>query len=101
MDLSTRARRVGATLLAVSIGVASVSAVVAGTGAPAATHALPADPPAGQVLAAEAPLATPAPGAPAPAARVIVVTPRPVAAAFPTWDVAQAELDADAAAKAE
>ena len=101
MELSTRTRRAAATLLAVALGVGSVSAVVAGAATPAVTHALPADPPAGQVLAAEAPVAAPEVAAPAPAARFVVVAPRPVVAAIPAADLAQAAELAEANARAE
>ena len=100
MELSTRTRRAAATLLAVALGVGSVS-VVAGAATPAVTHPLPVDPPAGQVLAAEAPVATVDVANPAPAARFIVVAPRPVVAAIPAADLAQAAELAEANARAE
>jgi hypothetical protein len=84
MELSPRARRTVATVLAVVLAVESVSAVVAAAGVRTLTQALPEEPPAGQVLAAET-AATEDPAVPVPA-RVVTVTPRPVVAALPAED---------------
>ena len=72
MELSIRPRRVLAPVLAVFLAVESVSAVAAAAATTTVSHPLPAEAPAGQVLAAEAA------GAPALAA----VTPRFSAPAF-------------------
>jgi hypothetical protein len=101
MELSTRTRRAAATLLAVALGVGTMSAMAAGAATPAVTHPLPADPPAGQVLAAEAPADPADIAVPAPSARFIVVTPRPLVAAIPAEDLAQAAELAEANARAE
>ena len=84
MQLSTRTRRAIAAVLAVTLAVESASVVIAAAGGRTATHPLPADPPAGQVLAAEA--AVDARLAPLPA-RIVLVAPRPIMAALPPEDL--------------
>jgi hypothetical protein len=54
MELSTRTRRAMSTVLAVFLAVETVSAVAAAAATRTVTHDLPAAPPAGAVLAAEA-----------------------------------------------
>jgi hypothetical protein len=63
MELSTRARRTIATVLAVLLAVETVSAVAAAAATRSVVHELPADPPAGAVLAAEGEVQAIAPGA--------------------------------------
>jgi hypothetical protein len=53
MDVSTRTRRTISTVLAVLLAVESVSAVAVAAATTTASHPLPADAPAGRVLAAE------------------------------------------------
>jgi len=77
MALSTRARRSISTVLAVLLAVESVSAVAAAAATTTVSHPLPAQAPAGEVLAAEATVAPALPvvvarfSAPAGAPRVV------------------------------
>ena len=66
MEISTRTRRTLSTVLAVFLAVEAVSAVAAAAAITTVSHPLPAEAPAGQVLAAEA---TVAPALPAVAPR--------------------------------
>jgi hypothetical protein len=80
MDLTTRRRRAIGTVLALFLAVESVSAVAATAATRSVTHALPPDPPIGQVLAAEGAEAVAPPTAVArlvPSAARTIVPPDP------------------------
>jgi cell wall-associated NlpC family hydrolase len=79
MELSSRARRTISTVLAVLLAVETVSAVAAAATTRTVTHELPADPPAGTVLAAEAEVQAVAPGV------LALVQSRPTPG-FGAWD---------------
>jgi hypothetical protein len=100
MAISTRTRRAVSTVLALVLAVETVTAVAAAAATRTVTHPLPADPPAGVVLAAEAtaqPAATPAAVA-APAEPAFRDTPDFVK---PATVIAPAVAPAEEPAKAE
>ena len=102
MALSTRTRRSISTILAVLLAVESVSAVAAAAAATTVSHPLPAQAPAGQVLAAEATIVPALPAiavrfsAPAGAPRVVEPVDAPLKVAVKAVEPAKVTTPAKA-----